>query len=188
MTRQNMQRAYSQPLAGPLCRRSMKSNIFLAKMLLLLKNRKIFYAVLIGLGLSLLLLNNSAVLARKSPAAGTTAIKMYDTVAYFTAGKAVKGSVSFTAHWHDMVWFFVSKENRDLFSQAPEKYAPQYDGYCAWAMSEGRRSITDPEVWRIVDGKLYLNCSKSAYEKWIGDIPGNIKKADANWHKIYDSN
>jgi len=113
------------------------------------------------------------------------AIKGYDTVAYFRAGKAVKGSESFTFPWHNMTWFFSSKENRDLFAAGPEKYAPQYDGYCAWAMTESRLAVTDPEVWKIVDGKLYLNCSQAAYEKWSRDIPGHIKKADAIWKERF---
>lgn len=112
------------------------------------------------------------------------AIKGYDAVAYFKAGKAVKGGESFAFQWHDKTWYFVTKENRDLFAAGPEKYAPQYDGYCAWAMTESRIAITDPEVWKIVNGKLYLNCSASAFEKWSRDIPGNIKKADANWLKF----
>jgi len=116
------------------------------------------------------------------------AIKGYDTVAYFKAVKALKGSESFTFPWHGMTWYFSTKENRDLFAASPEKYAPQYDGYCAWALTESRKAITDPEVWKIVDGKLYLNCSKSAYEKWSKDIPGNIKKADANWLKLNGKN
>ena len=113
------------------------------------------------------------------------AIKGYDAVAYFKAGKAVKGSGSFTFPWHDMTWHFSTKENRDLFAASPEKYAPQYDGYCAWAMTETRLAITDPEVWKIVDGKLYLNCSKEAYEKWSRDIPGHIKKADSIWREHF---
>jgi YHS domain-containing protein len=116
------------------------------------------------------------------------AIKGYDTVAYFKAGKALKGTESFTFQWHDMTWYFSTKENRDLFSAGPEKYAPQYDGYCAWALTESRKAVTDPEVWKIVDGKLYLNCSQSAYEKWSKDIPGNIKKADAIWLKLQGKN
>ena len=115
------------------------------------------------------------------------AIKGYDTVAYFKAGKALKGNKAFIFQWHDMTWYFTTKENRDLFSASPEKYAPQYDGYCAWAMTEARKAQTDPEVWKIFNGKLYLNCSKTAYEKWSGDIPGNIKKADENWMKLYIS-
>ncbi len=112
------------------------------------------------------------------------AIKGYDTVSYFKDSKAQKGSESFTFSWHGMSWQFLSKEYRDLFAASPEKYAPQYDGFCAWALTESRKAVTDPEVWKIVDGKLYLNCSKTAFEKWSRDIPGNIKKADMTWNKM----
>jgi YHS domain-containing protein len=113
------------------------------------------------------------------------AIKGYDAVAYFTLGKATMGSDSFTFRWHDMTWHFSSQEHRDLFAAAPGQYAPQYDGYCAWAMTESRLAITDPDVWKIVDGKLYLNCSQAAYEKWSRDIPGHIRKADAIWKEKF---
>ena len=116
------------------------------------------------------------------------AIKGYDTVSYFKDSKASKGNESFTFQWHDMTWYFSTKENRDLFASSPDKYAPQYDGYCAWALTESRKAITDPEVWKIVDGKLYLNCSEAAFEKWSKDIPGNIKKADENWLKLKVAN
>jgi YHS domain-containing protein len=86
--------------------------------------------------------------------------------------------------WHGMTWYFLTDENRDLFATSPEKYAPQYDGYCAWAMTEARKARVDPEVWKIANGKLYLQCSKAAYEKWSRDISGNIKKADMNWLKV----
>ena len=112
------------------------------------------------------------------------AIKGYDAVAYYKDGKAVKGNDSYKHRWHDMIWYFSTQENRDLFASRPEKYAPQFDGYCAWAMTEARKAETDPEVWKIVGGKLYLNCSRSAYEKWSRDIRGNIKKADKNWSEI----
>jgi YHS domain-containing protein len=136
---------------------------------------------------SLLLAGFSSIAVGKS-LADDVAIKGYDTVAYFKAGKALKGNESFAFPWHGMTWYFSTKENRDLFAASPEKYAPQYDGYCAWAMTESRKAITDPEVWKIVDGKLYLNCSKEAYEKWSRDIPGNIKKADTNWLKFSGKN
>jgi YHS domain-containing protein len=113
------------------------------------------------------------------------AIKGYDTVAYFKLGTAVKGSEAFTLRWRDMTWRFSSQEHRDLFAADPERYAPQYDGYCAWAMTESRLAVTDPEVWKIVEGKLYLNCSQAAYEKWRRDIPGNIRKADAIWKEKF---
>ena len=128
-----------------------------------------------------LLLIRSGDLPASAAEHNAVAIKGYDTVAYFKDGKAVKGSASFTSPWHDMTWQFSTRENRDLFAASPEKYAPQYDGWCAWAMTESRLAVTDPEVWKIIDGKLYLNCSQEAYGKWSRDIPGNIKKADANW-------
>ena len=114
------------------------------------------------------------------------AIKGYDPVAYFKLGKAVKGKESFAFPWHGMTWHFSSMEHRDLFAADPGLYAPQYDGYCAWAMTESRLAITDPEVWKIVEGKLYLNCSQAAYEKWSRDIPGHIQKADAIWKEKFE--
>lgn len=147
-------------------------------------SRKIMKQILTGSVFVLLTLTGVGGTAAGMAAVDAIAIKGYDTVAYFKDGRALKGSPSFTFRWHGLVWHFSSGENRDLFSAAPEKYAPQYDGYCAWAMAEARKAQTDPEVWKIVDGKLYLNCSQSAYEKWSRDIPGNIRKADANWLKL----
>ncbi len=137
---------------------------------------------------ALLLLNGFGGVAAGQSPAGDVAIKGYDSVAYFQAGKALKGNESFTVQWHNLAWHFTTSDNRELFKTSPEKYAPQYDGYCAWAMTEARKAVTDPEVWTIVDGKLYLNCSMAAYEKWSRDIPGNIKKADTNWLKLNGGN
>lgn len=130
---------------------------------------------------ALLFLNGVDVQAVERSQSTDIAIKKYDPVAYFKVGEAVKGNEAFAFEWNDKIWHFSSKENRDLFAANPEKYAPQYDGYCAWAMTEARKAETDPQVWKIVDEKLYLNCSREAYEKWKKDIPGNIKKADKNW-------
>jgi hypothetical protein len=116
------------------------------------------------------------------------AIKGYDTVAYFREGRALKGNNAFMFQWRGLIWHFSTKENRDLFAASPGIYAPQYDGYCAWALTESRKAVTDPEVWKIVNSKLYLNCSKAAFEKWSKDIPGNIKKADANWKRLSGGN
>ena len=136
----------------------------------------------------LLLLTGLGGMVGGESSVGEVAIKGYDTVTYFKACKALKGKESFAFQWHNMIWYFITRENRDLFATSPEKYAPQYDGYCAWALTEARKAQTDPEVWKIVDGKLYLNCSMTAYDKWSKDIPGNIKKADMNWLKIIRGN
>lgn len=135
--------------------------------------------------LAIFFLNGIDVQAVENSQSGDTAIKKYDPVAYFKAGEAVKGNEAFTFEWNDKNWHFSTEENRDLFAANPEKYAPQYDGYCAWAMTEARKAETDPQVWKIVDGKLYLNCSREAFEKWSRDIAGNIKKADKNWMKNF---
>ncbi len=110
------------------------------------------------------------------------AIKGYDPVAYHTDGKPVEGSNHFELKWKDAKWRFASAEHRDLFKANPEKYAPRYGGYCAWAISQGYTASVDPEnAWTIFEGKLYLNYNVEVKEKWAKDIPGNIKKADANW-------
>jgi hypothetical protein len=81
-------------------------------------------------------------------------------------------------------WRFASAEHRDRFAVDPERYAPQYGGYCAWAVSQGYTAKIDPAAWKIVDDKLYLNYSKDVQSQWSSDIPGNIAKADANWPGI----
>jgi len=138
-------------------------------------------------GVCLLVLLAAGAAASASAQDPEPAIKGYDTVAYFKLGRATKGSESFAFRWRDRTWHFSSPEHRDLFAANPEQYAPQYDGFCAWAMTESRLAITDPEVWTIVDGKLYLNCSQAAYEKWSRDIPGHIRKADAIWKEKFEA-
>ena len=109
------------------------------------------------------------------------AIKGYDPVAYFNQSKPVEGSSDFEYEWKGAKWRFSSAENMALFKADPEKYAPKYGGYCAWAVSEGSLADIDPEVWKIVDGKLYLNYNQDIQKKWELDIPGHISKADKNW-------
>ncbi len=109
------------------------------------------------------------------------AIRGTDPVAYFTQGGPVAGRAEFTHTWNNATWQFASAENRDLFAANPEQYAPQYGGYCAWAVSQGYTAAIDPSAWRIVDGKLYLNFNRGVQRRWERDIPGNISKANANW-------
>ncbi|MEM8641969.1 MAG: YHS domain-containing (seleno)protein [Cyanobacteria bacterium P01_G01_bin.54] len=109
------------------------------------------------------------------------AIRGTDPVAYFTEEAAVAGSDEFTHTWDDATWRFANAENRDRFAADPEKYAPQYGGFCAWAVSQGNTAPIDPEAWKIVEGKLYLNYDKRIQKRWEKDIPGNIEKANGNW-------
>lgn len=114
------------------------------------------------------------------------AIRGTDPVAYFTEGAAVAGSSEFSHSWGNATWHFASAENRDLFAANPGQYAPQYGGFCAWAVSEGYTASIDPEAWRIVDARLYLNYDKRIQQRWERDIPGNVSKADANWPGVLD--
>lgn len=117
---------------------------------------------------------------------GGLAIEGYDPVAYFEEGRPVEGKKSFTHEWNDATWRFASAENRDRFAADPERYAPQYGGYCAWAVAQGKTAGIDPDAWKIVDGKLYLNYNKKIQVQWEEDVPGNIAKGDANWPKLMD--
>lgn len=105
----------------------------------------------------------------------------YDVVAYFTEGKPVAGQAAHETHWNGARWRFASAEHRERFLREPERFAPRYGGYCAYAVSRGYTAPVAPEAWRIVDGKLYLNYSKDVQTLWEREIPANIKKADTNW-------
>lgn len=112
------------------------------------------------------------------------AIRGYDPVAYFVEGKPVKGSPQYTHNWMGAQWRFASAANRDAFSADPGKYAPQYGGYCAWAVSQGYTAEVDPDAWAVEGGKLYLNYSKGVQATWAKDVPGNILKGDRNWLEL----
>ena len=128
-------------------------------------------------------------LAAKAPvfAEGGIAINGYDPVAYFTEAKPVEGSASFTADYMGATFQFASVENRDLFAADPEAYAPQYGGYCAYAVSKGATASTSPRAWTVHEGKLYLNFNRAVRGIWSTDIPGNVEKADANWPKVLEA-
>jgi len=112
------------------------------------------------------------------------ALDGYDPVAYFKGGKPVKGSKEHAATWKGATWHFVSAENKAAFEADPQAFAPQYGGYCAWAVSQGYTAKGDPGHWRIVGGKLYLNYNAAVQKDWEKDIPGHIAKGDKNWPKV----
>lgn len=113
-----------------------------------------------------------------------TAVQGHDPVAYFTEGKPVKGSKDFTTDYKGAEFRFASQENLDTFLSDPEKYAPQFGGYCAWAVSEGYTAKGDADHWAIVDGKLYLNYDKKIQNRWEQDRAEHIVKANSNWPDI----
>jgi len=112
------------------------------------------------------------------------AIRGYDPVAYFTEDKAVEGSDEFTFEYNQATWLFSSQQNLDLFKADPTKYAPQYGGYCAYAVSQGSTASIKPELFTIIDGKLYLNYSDSINKKWRANKDNFIVDADRNWPQI----
>ncbi|MEL6768953.1 MAG: YHS domain-containing (seleno)protein [Pseudomonadota bacterium] len=109
------------------------------------------------------------------------AIRGADPVAFFTEGKAVEGFSSHRFKWQGATWQFASAENRDRFAADPTAYAPQYGGWCSWAMTRSQLAPTDPTAWIIADDKLYLNYNASTERRFRRDIPGNIAKANAAW-------
>lgn len=121
-----------------------------------------------------------------SPEDSTVGVGGYDPVAYFKDGKAMKGSGWHVAHYQGVTYVFANKKNRKMFEAEPDKYLPAYGGYCAYGVAVGKKFVADPEVWKIVDGALYLNLDKDIQSKWNKDVPGFIKKADSNWMKIRD--
>ena len=112
------------------------------------------------------------------------AIGGYDPVAYYTQGRAVIGSERFRLRWNGAVWHFVSARSRARFTAEPINFAPQYGGYCAWAASQGRLAPGDPRVWRIVEGRLYFNCSERAQADWEADLQANIARGNAHWLRL----
>jgi len=132
------------------------------------------------------ILLSHAALAQKPPVFSDRegAIRGHDPVAYFDRKGPVKGSKQFSHSWGGATWYFASAENREKFAADPERYAPQYGGYCAYAVAQGYTADIDPAAWSIVDGKLFLNYSLGVRERWNRDIPGHIRKADANWPAV----
>jgi YHS domain-containing protein len=108
------------------------------------------------------------------------AVGGYDSVSYFT-GRPLVGSDAFTTQYKGANFKFANARNLATFKANPARYAPQYGGHCAWAAANNYRFAGDPKVWKIVDGKLYLNYNKSVQAKWEQDIPALVTRGDANW-------
>ena len=112
------------------------------------------------------------------------AIDGFDPVAYFTRGKATRGSNAHSVMWRGAVWYFASAENRELFESNPHVYAPKYGGYCAYSVALGGTSDADPTAWAIYSGRLYLVRDSQIRAIWKQDIAANIDRADANWPAV----
>ncbi|MCC7155424.1 MAG: hypothetical protein IT161_12685 [Bryobacterales bacterium] len=113
------------------------------------------------------------------------AVRGYDVTAYFTESRAVRGLEQFEYQWMGVKWRFASKQNRDTFAAAPDMYAPQFGGYCSWAVGHNYTADADPEAWRIVDGKLYLNYNRPVQKRWDEDRAKWIEDGRRNWPGLH---
>ena len=142
----------------------------------------ILVASLLGIGMQVSAQNQPKINIDKK----NLAVEGYDLIAYFEDHKPVKGSDEFSYKYESAIYHFASRTHLNTFKKNPEKYLPQYGGYCAYGVSRGYAVGIDPEAWSIVDGKLYLNYSLKVQKTWNEDKPGYIKKADVNWPSIVD--
>jgi hypothetical protein len=137
--------------------------------------------------LILALFTGAAGAAPQKPAVNSTtdgiAVRGYDVVAY-QDGQVVEGDARYERVWNGARWRFSSAANRDRFAAAPEKFAPQFGGYCAYAVSRGYTADIDPKAFKIVDGALYLNYSLGVQRSWERDVQGNIVKGRQNWPAV----
>jgi len=133
---------------------------------------------MVGLTTSAFAANNYAV--------DTTGMQGYDLVSYHTSKRPLHGNGHFLAVHDSVTYLFVNEENQAAFERDPQKYLPAYGGYCAFGVSVGKKFVGDPEVWRLVDGRLYLNLDENIQDQWLKDVPGRIKTANENWQRIKD--
>jgi YHS domain-containing protein len=115
------------------------------------------------------------------------ALRGFDPVSYFTDGAPTPGQFDITAEHNGATYRFASAEHKALFEAEPEKYLPQYGGYCAFGLAQGYKFDGDPQVWKIVDDKLYLNLAPKVSTIWQENLPGNIKTADEKWQMVKDA-
>ncbi|TGN40272.1 YHS domain-containing (seleno)protein [Marinobacter confluentis] len=136
------------------------------------------------------LLTTASPLAAESPVytglLSNTGAGGYDTVSYFEEGKPTKGSADYTTDYQGATWRFASAENLARFKDNPERYAPAYGGYCAWAVSQGYLAKGDPRHWSIKQGRLYLNYNQSVQDSWLKSPEEFIVQADANWPGVLE--
>jgi hypothetical protein len=142
----------------------------------------------IAAGSAVLALGSTVALAQKAPIEQSRIQGVgaggYDLVAYQTQNAAVPGSPTITHVHNGVTWRFATAENLATFKATPDKYLPQYGGYCAWAVASNYTAPSDPEAFSVVDGKLYLNYSKSVRFLWARDPKGNIEKGNINWPNV----
>jgi len=143
-----------------------------------MKAKSIFMALLIWAGLV------TAAYAAPNTSNSTTGVSGYDLVSYQTDKRPIRGNGHFVSVHNGVTYLFANEVNKSAFEHNPQKYLPAYGGYCAFGVSVGKKFVGDPEVWRVVNGKLYLNLDTNIQDQWFKDIPGRIKTADSKWRSI----
>ena len=141
----------------------------------------LFFILFIGIAAAFTACGKVSGFSKVNTGPDRLAIKGFDTVAYFAAGTAAKGDPKYEFAWNGAKWLFSDAENLERFRQDPEAYAPQFGGYCSFAVSKGYTADGDPEAWKLVDGKLYLNYSREVKTLWEKDEAANISKGHENW-------
>ncbi|BBM89481.1 hypothetical protein COTS27_01181 [Spirochaetota bacterium] len=155
--------------------------------------RTLLHQVLAPVLMGVLLLTGSVVWAFDEVSLARSpqgyAVSGYDTVAYFTEKKPVRGNEKYKHTWKNATWVFASEEHLKLFKANPEKYAPQYGGHCAWGIG-GKSALfsSDPAAWEIIDGKLYLNYNPSVRNTWLRNTGKYIKNGDVVWKNLLKKN
>ena len=150
------------------------------------ENRMRITSSLAKLALTVALLSEAALALAIDPYFSTNegAIQGYDPVAYFVDQRPVKGKPELFLDWQGSTWHFSTAANRDAFLADPEKYAPQFGGYCSFGVAHGYAPQTDPAAFTIVNGKLYLNYNPTVSEKWNAEREGYIARATQNWPRL----
>lgn len=150
-----------------------------------MKGRKVYLVVTVVMGIAVGIgvfgLGRAEGVEPVNRSSDGLALRGYDAVAYFSEGAAVEGRAEFAHQWNGARWLFKSAENRDAFAREPEAYAPQYGGYCSYAVAHGYTADADPQAWKVVGGKLYLNYNADVRLLWEQGIPGFLQKSEQNW-------
>lgn len=120
--------------------------------------------------------------------ASKAAVDGFDPVAFFTDSKPVNGSPFITAEYQGATYYFANEEHKKMFKEHPEKYAPQFGGYCAFGVAEGALFPVDINTWQVRDGKLYFNLNPEIVKKFNADFEGNVTKANQNWPGLVKKN
>ena len=149
-----------------------------------MKNKLIVITLFVGIVATLAACSKTETGVGINTAGDRLALRGFDAVAYFAVDNAVKGDARYEYVWNGAKWLFSSEENMMKFQSSPETFAPQFGGYCSFAVSEGYTADADPEAWKVVDGKLYLNYNKQVREKWEKDQDERIEKGAANWREF----